>query len=349
MNDYIDIAKQYFRHLEGLHLYPSLRNAWTLSWLAATAVWLTILARFATLDHSSRDEIGIAAILVPEVIWLLITFRIQTLKERRLVEETNRRLGTSFESPSECRRHVLAAAVAAPPSEFLRVAKEIDELMSLKRRFRKYSDLSWAELGRKIYDRDSKARLLTLMIALVSITVALAAKSDATLETLFEVYSERAARELLLIVAVWATIFFVLYVGLQVLVRTIIGGLALWAIKLLGGSPQWLLEYLVRDLVMYHSNIEPDLGLRMATSADKATIDTPPDVQSVRPVADQQLEPSAATNKSNAMPPTHGIAAGGNHNRFARARWLVGFMQELWQRPRIFAVSLARRGTANAR
>jgi len=349
LKDYIDIAKLYFRHLEGLHLYPSLKTPWALAWLAVTAVWLGTLARFAILDHSSRDEMGIATILVPEVLWLLVTFRIQALKERRLVEETNRHLGTSFNSPSECRRHVLAAAVAAHPSEFLRFAKEIDELISLKRKFRKYSDLSWTELGRKIYDRDSKARLLTLMIALVSITVALAAKSDATLETLFEVYSEPTARDFLLMVAAWTAILFALYIGLQVLVRTIIDGLALWSIKLLGGSPRWLLEYLVRDLVMYHSSIESNLGLRMATSADKVTIDTPADVHPVRPVADQQREPSAAMNESNATPPTHGIASGGNHKRCARVRRLVGFMQELWQRFRVFSLSLARRGVTNAR
>lgn len=252
MNHYLNIAKEYFQHLEGLQLYPSLKSFWSWAWIFSTGIWLATLVRFVEMDHATRSAGGFVSILAPEAIWLIVTFRINAWKERQIVDATNRRLGTSFKSASECRCHVLTSVMAVPPSEFLKTAKEIDDLVSLQRKFRKYSDLTLSELGRNIYDRDSKARLLALIIALVSMTVALAAKSDTTLETLFDVYSEPGNRGFLLMVAFVVTVAFIVYVGLRIFVLTVVDALASWTIKLFGGSKSWLLAYLIRDLVTYH-------------------------------------------------------------------------------------------------
>lgn len=167
---------------------------------------------------------------------------------------------------------------------FVERLQEIDDLMLLQRKFRKRSDLSWPELGRKIYDRDSKARLLTLLIVPVSMTVALIAKSDATLDTLFEVYSDPGARSILVLLAVVATVIFALFVGLQTLSWTIIDGLTSWSTKLLGTSQRWALGYLVRDLALYHCPIDamkhaeseaavPDAPTTAASSSSSVTTD----------------------------------------------------------------------------
>lgn len=251
MKDYIDIAKQYFKALEGLHLYPPLKSAWSLAWMIMLAVWAASIAWYFG-SHAPDTRPGFWIVLIPEIIWLLITFRIQTLRQQRLVTDTNRRFGTSFSSSEECRRHLLTALLKRPPSSFLSVGKEIDDLMLLQRKFRKHSDLSVSELGRKIYDRDSKSRLLTLLVVPVSMAVALIAKSDTTLDTLFEVYSDPGVRSLLAFLAVAAAVIFALVVGLQTLFWTIMDGLASWSTKLLGTSQRWALGYLVRDLAHYH-------------------------------------------------------------------------------------------------
>lgn len=251
MKDYIDIAKQYFKALEGLHLYPPLRSAWSLAWMITLAVWVaSIVWYFGQNTSDTRPSFWV--VLVPEIIWLLVTFRIQTLRQQRLVKETNQRYGTFFSSPEECKRHLLTTFLKRPPSSFLSAAREIDDLMLLQRKFRKLSDLNASKLGRKIYDKDSKDRLLTLLIVPISIVVTLIAKSDATLETLFEVYSDPGARSLLTLVFVAAAVIFALVVGLETLFWTILDGLASWSTKLLGTAQRWLLGYLVRDLAHYH-------------------------------------------------------------------------------------------------
>lgn len=272
VKDYIDIAKQYFKALEGLHLYPPLKSAWSVAWMIMLAVWAASIAWYFG-SHAPDTRPGFWVVLIPEIIWLRITFRIQTLRQQRLVTDTNRRFGTSFSSPEECRRHFLTALLKRPPSSFLSVAKEIDDLMLLQKKFRKHSDLSLSELGRKIYDRDSKARLLTLLIVPVSMAVALIAKSDTTLDTLFEVYSDSGARSLVALLAVAAAVFFALFVGLQTLMWTIMDGLTSWSTKLLGTSQRWVLGYLVRDLAHYHSPIDSTkVAGNEVAATDAATI-----------------------------------------------------------------------------
>jgi hypothetical protein len=97
--------------------------------------------------------------------------------------------------------------------------------------------------------------LLTLTIAMVSIIVALVAKSDATIYTLFEAYSDPMAIKLFYLVALMAGVGFFIFIGLRIMIFTIIEGLASWRLKLFGTSTissRWLLSYLIRDLVTYH-------------------------------------------------------------------------------------------------
>ena len=177
-------------------------------------------------------------------------------KVKKLIAATNQRFETSFSSITECRRFLLSTAVSVASSDFLKTAKEIDDLLSLQRRFRKYSDLTASDFWRKVYDKDSKARLLTLLIAVVTMTVALSVRSNATLEALFDVYSEPGNRQFMVFIAGMAVLMFVVFVGLQILTLTVVDGLALWAIKLSRGSmfSGWLLSYLVRDLVLHHGS-----------------------------------------------------------------------------------------------
>jgi hypothetical protein len=151
---------------------------------------------------------------------------------------------------------MLSSVMAIEPSEFLKVAKEIDDLTTLQRKFRKHSDLTLTEFMKNLYDGDSKARLLTLIIALVSITVALTARGDATLNTVFDVYSNPKNRDYFEIFAIIIAAGFFATIGLRLLALTIVDGLALWSIKLFGSSisSSWLLSHLVRDLIMYHGS-----------------------------------------------------------------------------------------------
>lgn len=257
MKRYLELAKQYFQLVEGLQLYPSIRSFWFWAWIAASTYWAWALIQL--LAQGQTHETSYASVLVPEALWVAVTLRIRSWKERQLVAATNRRLDTNYQSAAECRFHLLTDVMTTSPSQFLPAAKEIAELLSLKDKFRKLSDISASELAKTIYDRDSKPRLLTLTIALVSITVALIAKSDASLETLFDAFSDPGYRNFLLLSIILVSFTYLVLVGLRIPVLTMADVLVLWSIKLSRGSmfSTWLLAYLVRDLVLYHGTPMP--------------------------------------------------------------------------------------------
>lgn len=211
---------------------------------------------FVTTGYAASGASAFPIIVVPEVIWLGITFWIRSWKNDRILEATNRELASNFKSVDECRLQLLQSVTAKQPSEFLEVAKEVDDLVSLKRKFRKNSDLTWAEFVRSIYDSDSKARLLTLAIVLVSTTVALSVRSDATLDAVFDLFTDPGGQGFLLFLSVMATVVFFGLIGLRVFFFTLVEVMTSWSIKFLGEtvSPGWLLSYLVRDLVTYHGS-----------------------------------------------------------------------------------------------
>lgn len=271
MKYYLNISKEYFQYLEGLHLYPTCKNFLFWIWLLATFVWVGAIV-YVFIWHMDRNASTLIYIVAPEILWLVITFRVSSWKDRRFVEVTNQRLGTSFKSIAECRSHVLSSLMGVPPTEYLKIAKEIDDLLSLQRKFRKYSDLTLSELSKNIYDKDSKARLLTLTIALFSMVVALAAKSNANLETIFDAYTDPGSRRFIVLVTLLAVILFMASVGLRMFALNIVDGLASWSIKIFGNSMlvDWLLAYLIRDLAYYHRDptmviqpVEPEENIKL--------------------------------------------------------------------------------------
>lgn len=254
LKHYLKIAGAYFRHFEGRHLYPSWGNYRLWLWFLSLGAWMYSLWYFVTSGYEASGTSAFPFIVIPEAIWLAITFWIRSWKDRQIIEATNRELASDYKSMAECRLQMLRSVTGKEPSEFLDVAQEINDLVSLKRKFRKSSELTWAEFARSIYDSDSKARLLTLAIVLVSTIVALSVRSDATLEAVFDLFTNPTGQGFLLLIAVIATVIFFGLIGLRVFIFTLVEVVTSWSIKFLGEtvSPGWLLSYLIRDLVTYH-------------------------------------------------------------------------------------------------
>ena len=216
-----------------------------------------MLVRYSPETKSLHEAKGFAYIVIPEIVWLISTALVTNWKNKQLIEITNSRLGTTYTTTAECRYQMLESLLKVPSKEFFKIAKEIDDLITLEQKFKRRSNITFSDIISNIYDRDSKARLLTLTIALVSIILALIAKSGATIDTLFEVYSDPEAIKLFELVAILVGFGFVIFVGLRIMILTIIEGIASWMLKLFGASTissRWLLSYLIRDLIIYHSS-----------------------------------------------------------------------------------------------
>lgn len=280
LKHYLKIAGKYFRHFEGRHLYPSCINYRIWLWFLSLGGWMYSLWYFVTSGYAANGASAFPFIVVPEAIWLGVTFWIRLWKDDQIIEATNRELVSNFKSMDECRLEMLRSVTGKEPSEFLEVAQEIDDLVTLKRKFRKNSDLTWSEFARSIYDSDSKARLLTLAIVLASTTVALSVRSDVTLDAVFDLFTDPAGQGFLLLLAVIVTTIFFGLIGLRVFAFALVEVFVSWSIKLLGKttSPGWLLSYLVRDLVTFHGSdaslSESALGLKCPESLGDDSVES---------------------------------------------------------------------------
>lgn len=282
LKHYLKIAGKYFRHFEGRHLYPSWGNYRLWLWFLSLGGWIYSMWYFVTSGYAANGTSAFPFIVIPEAIWLAITFWIRSWKDRQAIEATNRELASGYKSMAECRLQMLRSVTGKEPSEFLEVAQEIDDLVSLKRKFRKSSELTWVEFARSIYDSDSKARLLTLAIVLVSTIVALSVRSDATLEAVFDLFTDPTGQGFLFLLAVIATVIFFGLIGLRVFIFTLVEFVTSWSIKFLGESvsPGWLLSYFIRDLVTYHgsdpesedASVEPEKSETVEAEASDSNV-----------------------------------------------------------------------------
>lgn len=256
MKQYGEIARMYFLELEGLHLYPSIHNPWRWIWIATTVLWLAGLTYFAVYGQAMPSFSELVVVVLPELVWFAVTSQIHDLKKKQLIATTNGRYGVQLKSASECRQYLLSRLTKSQPSEFLKVAKEIDDLVALKRKFQNDAELVASEFWKNIYDKDSKARLLTLMIAIASVIVALAARSDATLDTIFEAFMDPGYRSFVIALAIFTTILFLVFIGVRILFSMSMDIFVSWRLKIFTKVTfiEWLLSYLVRDLIHFHGN-----------------------------------------------------------------------------------------------
>ena len=163
-------------------------------------------------------------------------------------------------------------------------AKEIIELRGLEKACRSATDKDFAELWPKIYDPESKSRLLTLITALLGLVITFLAKNEAF--NFIEAMSDEGTWALLKALAQLAVITFITCVaGYQVLRQILEFVLYLFSsVFPVLHSRQITLDYLIRDLIQYH---------RMEPPAPPAA--EPEPVPEIAPATPPHREPGLGT------------------------------------------------------
>lgn len=197
---------------------------------------------------------GISVMVVMELVFLGMTFYIQKWRGDAIVKRLNFEFGTECKSLLECRERYLGHLTGRAPSDYLGLAKEISDLGRIKREFKKKTEFSLLSIWRAVYNKEARPRLLTLFVACLSMMVALTVKTDASLETLFEAFSDAQWRNLMLLVAMLSGLMFMAAVTLRLMAPSGIQVLAQWAILIFKGSvfEDLQITYFVRDLIQFY-------------------------------------------------------------------------------------------------
>lgn len=258
MDAYIDIANRYFHAFEGRRLYPNFRSWHWYAWMLSFAFFVGELILVGTNAAAWRSFASQVPMFVAEILFLATSLTIDAYKRKMQAETMGIGSGGQTDRISAGRKVALERLCGKPASSFAATAKEVSDLLALQRSFRSISDAEPGDLWKKIYDPESKARLLSITLAAIALFVALLTKSaDDPLPNIVAVISDQGVRSLLAVLIGCSVALFGIGLGLQTMLRSLTNVTALWIAKL-GWSKKGsrtALNYLVRDLVRFYEPI----------------------------------------------------------------------------------------------
>ncbi len=252
MDEFMRRANEYFQEFEGRHLYPRALSVYWLAWMVATGAF----GFCAAVELRGAPRYWLAPLLVTEIAFLVACFAIGAYKERsvRVGQPQGRRERLAF--LDRRRRASLERICGVDASKFGAVAKECADLIKMRKDFRVASDASFGDFLRSVYDPESKARIVALLLALTALFVTLlnhsVAPEDANI--LDALASGEVARWLNRIGAL-AIGLFVVSIGMRALgVQLAEVSGSLWAIVFhQSNGSRRALNYFVRDLIRLHA------------------------------------------------------------------------------------------------
>lgn len=256
MDDYYKIAAAYFKEFEPRGAFPGLKSGHWYLWVISLAFFAYFFYEYFLASAPSLDK-TYWQFLASEVAFLLSCGLIAIERFRLTVRATSEESDIKpIERLALSKRAKLEMLLDRPAWKFMATAKEIIELRGLERACRSASDKDFAELWPRIYDPESKARLLTLTTTLLGLVVAVLSKNEAL--NFIEAMSDASTWALIKALAQLAVVTFIACVATYQALRQILE-FALYLFSSLFPAlhnRQITLDYLIRDLIHYH-RLEP--------------------------------------------------------------------------------------------
>ena len=173
MDEIMRRANCYFLEFEGRHLYPKLLSWYWGIWLITTVAFgVSAYADFFRSSHVATRP-WLASMFVFELLFLGACFAIGSYKTKMAMAGAPKGRSERGAFMDNKRRAVLEKICGIDSSKFAAAAKECSDLIATKKNFRVAADASFSEMLRNIYDPDSKARILALLICSTAAFVAL--------------------------------------------------------------------------------------------------------------------------------------------------------------------------------
>jgi hypothetical protein len=267
MDKYYAMAAQYFTEVEGRQLYPKLLSLYWLTWaisfsgfgyVVATIVWSIV--------SFQKIEINFVALVGWEVMFIASTIALQVHKSKKFLQSTIHHTQAKDKSKLEqeklVKKQILSRISKKQAHQFAATVKEISELRSYEKASRTIIDVGVRDFFRALYDPESKARILSLFLALAALLVTLLKGSElAPLPDLIaEIDKQGGPLAFSIIIALKGMYAFFILGGIILGIRQGAFMLSLWTSKLgwSNASNETMLNHMMRDLVMLHDPEEKE-------------------------------------------------------------------------------------------
>lgn len=255
MEEIRSIAYEYYSMFYGYNRV--IRKLWFNILLAifSAGIFLACIVQYLMFSDFSNEgslySSGLLLVGVSEVILISSYERLKALRQNLIIGN----------STSMDRRFVLMNkkvrwindAFVVEPSHYPWLLKKIEELKAFSQGTMVGHDLSLGRFLRYIYDRESKARILSLALFVFSILALIAMKEVSGLDVLFETYSVIGWKGLVFLWMTCSIITFLLYVGVVYFLSVLVGVVDTLGIWLDRGTTRSdrIFGYLFRDLAEY--------------------------------------------------------------------------------------------------
>ena len=196
-----------------------------------------------------------AILLGTEIAFLVAWTQVQRSRIRLAKQRIQQRDQVQTENLDDLKRATLRRLTGSGPQHFLPMAEECSRLLRLKTDFRlDVNDGFASRLVKRIYDPDSKARLLAIILSSFALFVALLPKTGLEGTALISVLMAPGFHRIVAALEAVAIMGFVVWVALQNLWQKIFSSAETWFIRLFhpeAGSSV-ALRYFVNDLIRLH-------------------------------------------------------------------------------------------------
>lgn len=253
MDEFRRIAGAYFQALEGWKLYPSFRTWHWYVWAASLVALIGTLLAVARV--SDPGTAATAALLVAEAAYAGVWLWIDAFKRASVLQAASIAFGAVFDSIDEVRRARLERLTGTCASKFLDVANECDGLLRMEREHRLLRKRDGEFYFRKIYDPDSKARLLTIFMGAVALFTALMVRSlPADYPTIVELLADKGVWTIVVLLMFVVAMVFGLGLALHAMISSAAAVARMWWTEVTGGNQSGpiAIRYLLSDLVRLH-------------------------------------------------------------------------------------------------
>jgi len=271
MNAYYRIAADYFRQMEGWHLYRKQGQVILWVWSFLALAWVVpLLPLFLAIGRGDWVMYGVwlVVVLALELVWLGVGARITKRKQLALIDEVNITYSVSMKDEQACRVLMLTKLLDRSPDKFFSVAKEISDLLKLRNEFRGKDETEPGFWWRFVIDRDAKPRLLALTLACITVFTALLIRSLPEGQGIFDVIADKRQ---LISLGGWVMVsaaFFCVLIGARVIGGVLWHVLSIWAAKTFKSKTSaTALSYLAKDLVLLHTPVDAAEAKAMESAA----------------------------------------------------------------------------------
>lgn len=278
MDKYYEMAAEYFQKVEGRHLYPKLFSLYWLAWSVTIIGFAYLFGSFILSIFTEDTPPSIWWMFGFEVAFLLSVVAIQVHKQYKLLEgEADAPIQkTKFKlvKTKHLRVKHLTTATGKTPDQYAATAKEISDLMAFEKASRTIFDIEFRDVIRALYDPESKARILSLLLALAALLVTLLKGSEvAPLADLIPEIEKKGGIAIFSVVAlVRGALYFSAIGCAYVAINQVFFVLTFWLSKFSWSKAgnRTMLNHMLRDLVMsYDPTAKPKV--EPVTSTEQST------------------------------------------------------------------------------